>query len=1173
MKFDICWSKGIRLCFPQIKGIDDNLIEFDNELIERLRRCDYLSFNDFFNSADKLIANTVNKLINKCQSPKDAILQLVGGQQDHGGKGKQNTGHGNKGNKNHKNSNNKHNNSNNNNNNDKNHNRRNNNGNNGSGNGNTGGGRGGGSGGGGHGGDDGDEKKDDRSNTGKNKKTSQSEEEEDSDSGSESNAESDTDDNAERSDNHPTLLGQKMTDFDACFDPPSHLHRSNSCLNRNSLSTEFSTSPLPQQVGLQNWDVGAKSFSSVDKHYGQAARAQQRDPTPLRDIMICRGICNCSGQCGNGLILGAILFYHSLIKGESKGGLDHRWFNKYTNTTVYNSKMWTELLNVFDNTKTKWSQEWLVDLLCLIDIMTESLPDKMYYNPFSTEAWPDPVNRTGTIYEKVERLFERARKEQRREKIKRWVCQMFAEYRKYYEHGYKKTGLNHGGSSEEKHDEKIDDANINSNGSKNNYNRNRNNKNNKNKNNNSSKNNGGDKGFSSRYVKFVFNRLFRAICVHSYAMIDGYNDYVGMMDYSVNVNVSLSMPRIVMNDNSTRSSKQSQKEERKRNDKINNQVLKQFGSETRQEFSVKTMLTMISDIRSDASDFDAMRLLIITMKFLIECETSFDLNIKCIKPYTLKNIINHKKFRDIQYIQRLANETKGIYESPRNYVGKQKKLLTKEMIEAIRLYTIEPVCRHMKKAHFNADTCQYRDLCQYVLLGLKRLKNHDRKDFNIRRYPRLYCGLKDVSFDQDSFTTTFEPLLQKLGKSTKTNPNRAPENPLEFTIPWYSLMSTTPDRQVASNFSEYEQKTNSSIVFRILKENLGATDNVLYGDITWISIYDDREGEVLFGPCLLHAIDNKEFLDTNINQRQNSRNRTSSKHCRSNGNNYRVKCKNSSKKPMARIDEFKETTQLIKVRPKPIQHVRKLLNDTWNYSSRTNSVSVSVSGYSNTGNDTVINYHRGFFGNSGDDMKEYSTNTNTRLSQSQTSHVSYRSESSGSNLARLKSMSVSSSYDADHKKLTEWIDKLFGKKKSDQQRKTMVDAFENSDFNNMDAIYGGLTYNMLEKALKITSIYDKDKIMFSVLEHYMPNNDLTKLKSHQQIVYRLLKANVGQPSKEKRIKRYFMILMQEYGGCAPKYIKRLDEDILDKLGIGTTMMEKGDIVEAIKAANFDEKEA
>ena len=92
------------------------------------------------------------------------------------------------------------------------------------------------------------------------------------------------------------------------------------------MSAEFSFLPLPQQPTLHNWSVPAKSVSrsSVDKHYQQQQQTLG-NPTLLRNIMICSGICNCSGQCGNGLIKGAIL-YQLLIKGESQGALNYRWF-------------------------------------------------------------------------------------------------------------------------------------------------------------------------------------------------------------------------------------------------------------------------------------------------------------------------------------------------------------------------------------------------------------------------------------------------------------------------------------------------------------------------------------------------------------------------------------------------------------------------------------------------------------------------------------------------------------------------------------------------------------------------------------------------------------------------------------------------------------------------------
>ena len=119
---------------------------------------------------------------------------------------------------------------------------------------------------------------------------------------------------------------------------------------------------------------------------------------------------------------------------------------------------------------------------------------------------------------------------------------------------------------------------------------------------------------------------------------------------------------------------------------------------------------------------------------------------------------------------------------------------------------------------------------------------------------------------------------------------------------------------------------------------------------------------------------------------------------------------------------------MIRVRPKPIQHVRKLLNGTWNYSSSTK------------------NGIRSLFGDT----------ANTRLSQSQTSPVSYMLKSPDSR--QLRSMLVSSSYDPDYKRLTEWIGSLFKMKKTHTQRKSIVNAFENSDFDNMNAIYNGLTY-------------------------------------------------------------------------------------------------------------------
>ena len=78
-------------------------------------------------------------------------------------------------------------------------------------------------------------------------------------------------------------------------------------------------------------------------------------------------------------------------------------------------------------------------------------------------------------------------------------------------------------------------------------------------------------------------------------------------------------------------------------------------------------------------------------------------------------------------------------------------------------------------------------------------------------------------------------------------------------------------------------------MFKVLKETLGGSKQVLYGDISWISVHP-IDLQVLFGPCLLQT-----FLNKNGN---------------GNGNN-------DPKLPLSK------TTQIIKVLQKPVQHVRQ----------------------------------------------------------------------------------------------------------------------------------------------------------------------------------------------------------------------------------------------------------
>ena len=118
------------------------------------------------------------------------------------------------------------------------------------------------------------------------------------------------------------------------------------------------------------------------------------------------------------------------------------------------------------------------------------------------------------------------------------------------------------------------------------------------------------------------------------------------------------------------------------------------------------------------------------------------------------------------------------------------------MIRAIRLYTIENARNSMKNSHFNADLCKYRDMCKYILQGLERLKRFDKDNFNVIKCPELYCGIKDVSFNYESFKTTFEPLVDKWRKKT-TADAKIVQNISKRLIPWCNLTLTTLNKNMS----------------------------------------------------------------------------------------------------------------------------------------------------------------------------------------------------------------------------------------------------------------------------------------------------------------------------------------------------------------------------------------
>ena len=135
-------------------------------------------------------------------------------------------------------------------------------------------------------------------------------------------------------------------------------------------------------------------------------------------------------------------------------------------------------------------------------------------------------------------------------------------------------------------------------------------------------------------------------------------------------------------------------------------------------------------------------------------------------------------------------------------------------------------------------------------------------------------------------------------------------NSLEYCRLWHGFISTSQDIHVAEQFGL--DGLSQSIIFKILRSNLQGTQNLLFGDISWISV-NIQEKEVLFGPCLLDITKVQDDSDDAYENTLISKNSNSNSNFNANTNTSRVSIS-------------KTLTKWFNVRPKPVQPVRSLLN-------------------------------------------------------------------------------------------------------------------------------------------------------------------------------------------------------------------------------------------------------
>ena len=186
---------------------------------------------------------------------------------------------------------------------------------------------------------------------------------------------------------------------------------------------------------------------------------------------------------------------------------------------------------------------------------------------------------------------------------------------------------------------------------------------------------------------------------------------------------------------------------------------KQFVNDILEQLDYEALVSMCDGV-DDIRDFTLMRLLILTMNFMVECESTLKGSIKCInyqpniqKPKEI--LLNEMKINGIyQSYLSIQNEVSKYFNSKRNQsMGKHK--LTKYEISCIRLWTQEDVCSKIKSSHRKGNSCQYRYFCQQILFGLKKLKYYDVTGTNkLKAIKYIYSGIANVKIDLSKNITT-----------------------------------------------------------------------------------------------------------------------------------------------------------------------------------------------------------------------------------------------------------------------------------------------------------------------------------------------------------------------------------------------------------------------------------
>ena len=259
--------------------------------------------------------------------------------------------------------------------------------------------------------------------------------------------------------------------------------------------------------------------------------------------------------------------------------------------------------------------------------------------------------------------------------------------------------------------------------------------------------------------------------------------------------------------------------------------------------------------RDKMSNITLMRLLIITMNFFVEYQSSFDKHMKCLNSNPTEKI-ERTVLKELKHV--VADRTWKKNQSQVEKIYKDPKLngaeLDREEISCLKLWTDDDVCTRIKSIARRGETCLIRNICEQTNKALNKLKRHLQESMEndrSRNLPpeskidRVYSGIGDVTVpvhnNQNINHLNNETALQQFLLQLKDKPNAG--NNIQdvgyLTYSTFTFMSEKPDK-------------SAGVLFAINFNEMYSEPGLIYGSINLFPEIGNKR-KILVGPCRIHV--------------------------------------------------------------------------------------------------------------------------------------------------------------------------------------------------------------------------------------------------------------------------------------------------------------------------------